>query len=115
VETRGARNCAAAGTIQIEIAEIFRAVISIARLRVSPRPRPRAQGYLRLRGAGFDGAARGGVRRFAPAGNFPGHVTSRCAISSSEKSSSEPATRPRTEMPAWCTVSRSPETSGCHH
>ena len=43
-----------------------------------------------------------------------GQLTMRSSRSASATSSSHAPTRPRTEIPAWCTVSRSPETSGCH-
>ena len=43
-----------------------------------------------------------------------GQLTMRSSRSASATSSSHAPTRPRTEIPAWCTVSGSPETSGCH-
>jgi hypothetical protein len=43
-----------------------------------------------------------------------GQLTMRSSRSASATSSSPAPTRPRTEIPAWCTVSGSPETSGCH-
>ena len=43
-----------------------------------------------------------------------GQLTMRSSRSASATSSSHAPTRPRTEIPAWCTVSESPETSGCH-
>jgi len=43
-----------------------------------------------------------------------GQLTMRSSRSASATSSSPALTRPRTEIPAWCTVSGSPETSGCH-
>jgi hypothetical protein len=43
-----------------------------------------------------------------------GQLTMRSSRSASATSSSYAPTRPRTEIPAWCTVSGSPETSGCH-
>jgi hypothetical protein len=54
----------------------------------------------------------GGLR--AAFGIRTGQLTIRSSRSSSLTSSSLALTRPRTEIPAWCTVSGSPETSGCH-
>jgi hypothetical protein len=54
----------------------------------------------------------GGLR--AAFGIRTGQLTIRSSRSSSLTSSSLAPTRPRTETPAWCTVSGSPETSGCH-
>src|SRR6266849_4867043 len=55
---------------------------------------------------------RGGLR--AALGIRTGQLTIRSSSSSSLTSSSPAPTRPRTEMPAVCTVSGSPDTSGCH-
>jgi hypothetical protein len=52
--------------------------------------------------------------RFVPFGHFPGQLTIYSSSFSSGTSFSLAATRPRTEMPAVCTVSGSPDTSGCH-
>jgi hypothetical protein len=58
----------------------------------------------------FDGAA---LPR-APLGTFPGQLTMYSSSLASGTSFSLALTRPRTETPAACTVSGSPETSGCH-
>jgi hypothetical protein len=58
----------------------------------------------------FDGAA---LPR-APLGHFPGQLTIYSSSFSSGTSFSLAVTRPRTETPAWCTVSALPDLSGCH-
>ena len=50
----------------------------------------------------------------APRGSRSGQPTMRSSSSSSRTASSDAPTRPRTETPAACTVSGSPDTSGCH-
>src|SRR5262249_22595142 len=50
----------------------------------------------------------------APLGNRTGQLTMRSSRSSSGTSFSLAPTLPRTDTPAACTVSGSPETSGCH-
>ena len=54
-------------------------------------------------------------RRRAPFGHFPGQPTMYSSSLSSGTSASLAVTRPRTDTPARCTVSGSPDTSGCHH
>ena len=50
----------------------------------------------------------------APFGTFPGQLTIKSSSRSSGTSFSLAETRPRTETPAACTVSGSPDISGCH-
>lgn len=52
--------------------------------------------------------------RFAPFGHLPGQLTMYFSRSLSGTSLSLAEIRPRTEMPASCTVSGRPETKGCH-
>jgi len=54
------------------------------------------------------------ARLRAPFGHLPGQPTMYSSSFSSGTSFSLALTRPRTEMPALCTVSGSPDTSGCH-
>ncbi len=51
---------------------------------------------------------------FLGRGIRPGHALMCFGQSSNFTPSSKPPTRPRTEMPASCTVSARPDTSGCH-
>src|SRR6186997_2570776 len=53
--------------------------------------------------------------RRAPFGHLPGQLTTYSSSLSSGTSASLAVTRPRTDTPARCTVSGSPDTSGCHH
>src|SRR5262249_42944967 len=61
-----------------------------------------------------DEAQRLRLAPLAPLGKRTGQLTMRSSRSSSGTSSSPAPTLPRTDTPAACTVSGSPETSGCH-
>src|SRR5262249_49766033 len=66
-------------------------------------------------GCGEDKAYLGiAALRRALFGHFPGQLTIYSSSFSSGTSVSLAATRPRTDTPAPCTVSGSPDTSGCH-
>ena len=58
--------------------------------------------------------AAGRTGDLAPRGHLAGQATMCSPSALSGTASSSAKTRPRTEMPAACTVSGSPETSGCH-
>src|ERR1041384_1812251 len=55
-----------------------------------------------------------GATPFAPFGHFSGQLTMWSSKSLSFTSVSQAPTLPRTDTPAACTLSGSPETSGCH-
>ena len=84
--------------------------------RCGPRDRHARRGTHRQQHGSVPPIHRRGVCLcfLAAFGMRSGQLTMRSSRSASATSSSHAPTRPRTEIPAWCTVSGSPETSGCH-
>jgi len=85
--------------------------------KYKPRHRVRRMGASRGAAIPIDPAALSNYGRFfrrARLGNSAGHCTIWSSRSASAISLSVPWIRPRTETPASCTVSGSPDISGCH-